>query len=308
MSDTSTAPEPPVVVGVDGSAHSLRALEWALGHAESLGSPLVVAHVRSGTVRTPSPGSVPEPPDTVLRAVRTVVEERGHRVPVRYAPLDGTVTEALTAASRDARLLVTGSRGHGGFATLLLGSAGRTLAATAPCPLVVVPHEARTAALESGAGAGRVLLGLAADETPDAVVAFAFGTAQHRGVPLEVVTAFRIPPQPGALLAAPSPALQVPPPLPFEDDTEEILREAEREQTALLAPFAERWPGVGLTASVVPGDATGRLVEGSRDAGLVVVGRHHRHRFGSLLLGSVTHAVLQHAYCPVAVVPPGPSV
>ncbi|MFJ9428656.1 universal stress protein [Streptomyces sp. NPDC101490] len=307
MSDTSTAPEPPVVVGVDGSAHSLRALEWALGSAEGLGSPLVVAHVRSGAVPAASPGGTPEQPDTVLRAVRTVVEERGHRVPVRYAPLDGTVTEALTAASRDARLLVTGSRGHGGFATLLLGSAGRTLAATAPCPLVVVPHEARTAALESGAGAGRVLLGLAADETPDAVVAFAFGAAHQRGVPLEVVTAFRIPPQPGALLAAPSPALQVPPPLPFEDDTEEILREAEREQTARLAPFAERWPGVGLAASVVPGDAAGRLVEGSRDAGLVVVGRHHRHRFGSLLLGSVTHAVLQHAYCPVAVVPPGPS-
>ncbi|MET9675359.1 universal stress protein [Streptomyces sp. NPDC006482] len=312
MSDTSTASEPPVVVGVDGSAHSLRALEWALGAAESLGSPVVVAHVRSdalqlGAARIASLGKAPELPDTVLDAVRTVVEERGHRVPVRYVSLDGTVADALPAAARGGRLLVTGSRGHGGFVTLLLGSTSRTLAMTAPCPLVVVPHEARASEqAEGGAGEGkgRILLGLHPEETPDEVVAFAFEAAHHRGVPLEAVTAFRLPPQPGALLAAPSPALQVPPPLPEADDSVELVRGAEQEQEERLRPFAARWPDVEVVPSVAPGDAAGRLVEGSRDAGLVVVGRHHRHRLGSLLIGSVAHAVLHHAHCPVAVVPP----
>ncbi|MGW8360468.1 universal stress protein [Streptomyces wedmorensis] len=311
MSDTSstnTASEPPVVVGVDGSEHSLRALEWALGAAESLGTPLVVAHVRSdalqlGAARIASLGTDPELPDTVLKAVQTVVEEGGHSVPVRYASLDGSVTDALPAAARGGRLLVTGSRGHGGFASLLLGSTSRTLAMTAPCPLVVVPHEARAAALEGGAEAGRVLLGLHPEETPDEVVDFAFEAAHRRGVPLEAVTALRLPPQPGALLAAPSPALQVPPPLPLADDGAELVREAEREQEERLRPFAARWPGVGLVPVVAPGDAAGRLVEGSRDAGLLVVGRHHRHHLGSLLIGSVAHAVLHHAHCPVAVVP-----
>ncbi|WP_225798876.1 universal stress protein [Streptomyces sp. NK15101] len=312
MSDASTAYEPPVVVGVDGSEHSLRALEWALSAAEGLGAPLVVAHVRSdalqlGAARIASLGTAPELPDTVARAVRTVVEERGHRVPVRYDSLDGSVTDALPAAARGARLLVTGSRGHGGFASLLLGSTSRTLAMTAPCPLVVVPHEARAAALADDAGAGRVLLGLHTEETPDEAVEFAFEAAHHRGVPLEAVTAFRLPPPQGALLPAPSPALQVPPPLPLADEveeTEELVKEAEREQEERLRPFAARWPGVELVPVAVPGDAAGRLVEGSRDAGLVVVGRHHRHRFGSLLIGSVAHAVLHHAHCPVAVVPP----
>lgn len=309
MSDTSTAYEPPVVVGVDGSEHSLRALEWALSAAEGLGAPLVVAHVRSealqlGAARIASLGTAPELPDAVARGVRTVVEERGHRIPVRYDSLDGSVTDALPAAARGARLLVTGSRGHGGFASLLLGSTSRTLAMTAPCPLVVVPHEARAAALEGGAEAGRVLLGLHPEETSDEVVGFAFEAAHHRGVPLEAVTALRLPPPQGALLAAPSPALQVPPPLPLADDAEELMKEAEREQEERLRPFAARWPGVELVPVVVPGDAAGRLVEGSQDAGLVVVGRHHRHRFGSLLIGSVAHAVLHHAQCPVAVVPP----
>ncbi|MFE5597483.1 universal stress protein [Streptomyces sp. NPDC056549] len=309
MSDTSTAYEPPVVVGVDGSEHSLRALEWALGAAEGLGAPLVVAHVRSealqlGAARIASLGTAPELPDTVARAVRTVVEERGHRVPVRYDSLDGSVTDALPAAAKGARLLVTGSRGRGGFASLLLGSTSRTLAMSAPCPLVVVPHEARAAALESGARAGRVLLGLHPEETSDEVLGFAFETAHHRGVPLEAVTALRLPPPAGALLAAPSPALQVPPPLPLAEEADDLMGEAGREQVERLRPFAARWPGVQLVPVVVPGDAAGRLVEGSRDAGLVVVGRHHRHRLGSLLIGSVAHAVLQHAHCPVAVVPP----
>ncbi|AJF68764.1 universal stress protein [Streptomyces vietnamensis] len=312
MSDTSTAYEPAVVVGVDGSEHSLRALEWALSAAEGLGAPLVVAHVRSealqlGAARIASlgtAGTAPELPDTVVQAVRTVVEERGHRVPVRYESLDGSVTDALPAVARGARLLVTGSRGHGGFASLLLGSTSRTLAMTAPCPLVVVPHEARAAALEDGAEAGRVLLGLHPEETPDEVVGFAFEAAHHRGVPLETVTALRLPPSQAALLAAPSPALQVPPPLPLADDTQDLLEEAGREQEERLRPFAARWPGVELVPVVVPGDAAGRLVEGSQDAGLVVVGRHHRHHLGSLLIGSVAHAVLHHAHCPVAVVPP----
>ncbi|MFF3604003.1 universal stress protein [Streptomyces sp. NPDC002463] len=311
MSDTSTAYEPAVVVGVDGSEHSLRALEWALSAAEGMGAPLVVAHVRSealqlGAARIASLGKEPELPDTVARAVRTVVEERGHRVPVRYDSLDGSVTDALPEAARGARLLVTGSRGHGGFASLLLGSTSRTLAMTAPCPLVVVPHEARAAALVDGAEAGRVLLGLHVEETPDEAVGFAFEAARHRGVPLEAVSAFRMPPPQAALLPVPSPALQVPP-LPAADEVEEadgLLKEARRQQEERLRPFAVRWPGVELVPVVVPGDAAGRLVEGSRDAGLVVVGRHHRHRFGALHLGSVAHAVLHHAHCPVAVVPP----
>ncbi|MFF2570490.1 universal stress protein [Streptomyces sp. NPDC058084] len=302
MSDTSA-----VVVGFDGSEHSVRALDWALRVARSLEAPLTVAHVRSdalqlGSARIASLGGTPEIPDTVVDALAAQVGPRAEGLDVRYASLDGSVVDALTGAARGARLLVVGSRGRGGFASLLLGSTSRALASSAPCPVVVVPHEARAASLESGAAAGRVLLGLHIDETADEVVEFAFEAARRRGVALEVVTAYPVPPSPALLIGAPAPALQVPPPLP--DETPELVDTTIRRQEERLRPFAERHPGVEVVQAVTPADAAGRLVEDSGDAGLVVVGRHRRHRVETLLVGSVAHAVLHHAACPVAVVPP----
>ncbi|MFJ8670074.1 universal stress protein [Streptomyces sp. NPDC093600] len=319
--------EKSVVVGVDGSEHSLRALAWALSAARRLGAPLVVAHVRSealqlGAARIESIGEALDLSDSVLDGIRSWIGERiGERpegpgeggdeggdggVSVRYESLDGAVTDALLDLARSGRLLVVGSRGRGGFASLLLGSTGRALASAAPCPVVVVPHEARTVSLESGAEAGRVLVGLHPDETPDEVLDFAFEAARQRGVALEVVTAYRLPPSPVLLIGPPAPALQVPPPLPV-DEVPELVRETARRQEERLRPFTSRFPEVEVMPSVVPADAAGRLVEGSRSAGLVVVGRHRRHRMESLLMGSVAHAVLHHAHCPVAVVPPAPS-
>lgn len=302
--------EKPVVVGVDGSEHSERALAWALAAAQQLGVPLVVAHVRSealqlGEARIASLGESPNIPDTVLNGVAAWIEGQGTpRVPVRYESLDGTVPDALLDTARTARLLAIGSRGRGGFASLLLGSVSRSLASSAPCPVVVVPHEARTVAPENGAEAGRVLVGLHPEETADEVLDFAFHAAQQRGVTLEVVTAYRLPPSPVMLVGPPAPALQVPPPLPLDGDTPELVRDTVHLQDERLRPFTERYPDVTVAPTVVPADAAGRLVEGSRGADLVVVGRHRRHRVASLLMGSVAHAVLHHAHCPVAVVPP----
>ncbi|WP_443065997.1 universal stress protein [Streptomyces sp. NBC_00503] len=78
-------------------------------------------------------------------------------------------------------------------------------------------------------------------------------------------------------------------------------------QRTRLQPFLTRhYPGVTVEAVVAPGDPAGRLVTASQRADLIVVGRHRRRlRAGSLLMGSVSNAVLLHALCPVAVVPVG---
>ncbi|MFJ3581860.1 universal stress protein [Streptomyces sp. NPDC090127] len=301
--------EMPVVVGVDGSEHSRLALAWALRAAQRLDVPLVVAHVRSealqlGSARIASLGENPSIPDPVLNAVAAWVEGQDRRVPVRYESLDGSVPDALLDMARTARLVVTGSRGRGGFASLLLGSVSRSLAASAACPVVVVPHEERTLPAEGGAEAGRVLVGLHPEESADEVLDFAFHAAQQRDVTLEVVTAYRLPPSPVMLVGPPAPALQMPPPVPLDDDTPELVRDTARLQEERLRPFTERYPDVPVAPTVVPADAAGRLVERSREADLVVVGRHRRYQVASLLMGSVAHAVLHHAHCPVAVVPP----
>ncbi|MBW5481107.1 universal stress protein [Streptomyces bambusae] len=301
--------EAPVVAAVDGSEHSLRALEWARTAAERHGAPLVVVHVLPDHTqwyagRREALGSAaPEPADPV----RAFLGPDVLAGVLRYEALMGSVPEALRGAGRGARMLVMGSRGRGGFTALLLGSNSRAVATTAPCPVVVVPHDARSApAPGSGAGERQVVLGLHAAETDDAVVDFAFTeAAARRGTALRVLSAYAVPPSP--LLVVGGPYAVVSPDLMAEALSDEDRAPAEREmlrsQEQRLRPFRERYPDVPVEVATVPGDAAGALVQDSEEAGLIVVGRHHRRLGRSLLMGSVANAVLTHAACPVAVVP-----
>ncbi|MEU8431441.1 universal stress protein [Streptomyces sp. NPDC029216] len=302
----------PVIAAVDGSDHSLRALEWARLAALRHGTGLLVAHVlpelsqlyagRRSALHDPNEPE--EYADPVGDRVRALLES-GPELPreVRYEALEGSVPEALRAISAETAplMLVMGSRGRGGFATLLLGSSSRAVATTATCPVVVVPHEERAAEDAEGASAGRVVLGLHAAETPEDVLAFAFAEAAARGTTVQVVSAYVLPPGPMMVIDSP---FAVVPPEALADGADGVPAEREmlRAQTERLAPLRARWPDVPVEQAAVPGDAAGRLVEASRSAALVVVGRHHPRR-RSLLIGSVAHAVLQHAHGPVAVVP-----
>ncbi|WP_258563551.1 universal stress protein [Streptomyces phytophilus] len=76
-----------------------------------------------------------------------------------------------------------------------------------------------------------------------------------------------------------------------------------RELDAEAVAGAEKtYPGVRVERTAVEGSARELLIEASRDAGLLVTGARGRGGFTGLLLGSVSHALLQHAHCPVAVV------
>ncbi|WP_223835827.1 universal stress protein [Streptomyces venezuelae] len=313
----------PVIAAVDGSEHSLRALEWARKEAVRHDCGLLVAHVlpdhaqlyagrRASLHDASEPGEIPDP---VRPWVASVLGAGGSELPegVAYEALEGSVPEALRVIGSEARMLVMGSRGRGGFASLLLGSSSRAVASSAACPVVVVPHAERGAAAEAdaaadtdaGAGqsAGRVVLGLHAAETPDDVLTFAFTEAAVRGTTVQVVSAYAIPPSP--TLVIDSPFAVIPPEgLADEGDGVPAEREMLRSQTERLAPLRERFPDVPVEQAAVPGDPAGRLVIASRAAALVVVGRHHPRRTAmSLAIGSVAHAVLHHAHGPVAVVP-----
>jgi nucleotide-binding universal stress UspA family protein len=142
----------PVVVGVDGSASSLRAVDFAFDEAARRATRLVAVHswwieVVEGMVVT-TPGS----PQWQLAAERMhadVAESlAGHRerypeVDVEMRMVNDHPVDALVSASGDAALLVVGSRGRGGFAGLLLGSVSRGALTRASCPVAVVPATAR---------------------------------------------------------------------------------------------------------------------------------------------------------------------
>ncbi|MER5890626.1 universal stress protein [Streptomyces sp. NPDC001941] len=284
----------PVLAAVDGSEHSLRALEWALDAARSRDAELLVVHVRPDYARVRAPHEyyppLPEGPgDPVLDGVRELLAGRAGLPPVRYDAPTGTPAAVLAELSGRARMVVLGSRGRGGFASLLLGSTGRSLSAHAACPVVVVTHGCEPA--PPVPDARRVVLGLDPRETDDEVVAFAFAEAERRGADLDVVSTYLVP-----LSAL----------LPVGTAAEPSAPEAElaRAQAERLRPYAERSP-VTVRYAVAPGDAAGRLVTASEDASLVVVGRHRRRLTpGSLALGSTANAVLLHGHCPVVVVPP----
>ncbi|WP_367325370.1 universal stress protein [Streptomyces sp. HUAS ZL42] len=291
----------PVIAAVDGSQDSLRALEWALDAARRRTAPLRVAHVRHYTAWT-QPGApvvAPPPPedDPVLADVRAHLEGRGDLPDTEYVGLDGAVGVLLPELGATAQLLVLGSRGRGGFASLLLGSNGLTAARDAECPVVVVPRPGREVEAAPPTQPGpRVVVGLKVDGPDDATLDFAFTEAGLRDARLQVVAAYTWPVQ---TWVAPS---EVVPPMIDQDAVENETRTLTE---GFLAPYVARHPDVRVEPYPAPGDAAGHLVAASKDAELVVVGRHRRRLLApARMLGSVTHAVLLHAASPVAVVPP----
>ena len=139
-----------IVVGVDGSDNSRRALGWAIREAVQHHVPLVVMTVEPDPVR-PVTGIYwgvrhensfkPELAQKALQEfVDKVASEIGGTVPeITVSATTGEVAEELVKASHDADMLVVGSRGSGGFTRLLLGSTSSQVTHHAACPVVVVP-------------------------------------------------------------------------------------------------------------------------------------------------------------------------
>ncbi len=136
----------PVVVGVDGSATSGRAIDLAFDHASWLRVPLVAVHAwrlpapvgTGASWRTQDITDLRVAQDALLAESLAGRAERYPDVEVRPVVRRGAAAETVLAVARDAQLLVVGSRGRGGFQGLLLGSVSRAVLHHASCPVVVV--------------------------------------------------------------------------------------------------------------------------------------------------------------------------
>lgn len=132
-----------IVAGIDGSAASLEALDWAAWQAALTHSPLEIVMTWDWPVTYG--WAVPFPPEfNPEESVRTTLEEAAAGLRAKYPDLkittrvvQGHPAPALVEASKAAKLLVVGSRGHGEFVGMLLGSVGEHCAAHAHCPVLV---------------------------------------------------------------------------------------------------------------------------------------------------------------------------
>ncbi|KUJ68060.1 hypothetical protein ACZ90_22735 [Streptomyces albus subsp. albus] len=286
-----------ITVGLDGTDNSLAAADWAADEAHRRGAPLRLVYAW----QPPSPLDVPLDVDPligevqareVLRRAEERVRERRPRLPVTGELLPAEPVPALVAQSEHADILVLGSRGHGPLVGFLLGSVSLHVLRQAHGPAVVVRGAAASDPAESGAD--EVVVGVqeaGANAAP--VLEFAFATAAAHGSPLRAVRAWRLPSPLDLVPGALRPVDEAGGPEQFNRT---LLDEA-------LRPWRERYPQVPVVAHVELGGAAEVLLTQSGRAALVVVGRRTQWPAALRGIGSVTHAALHHARCPVAVVP-----
>jgi nucleotide-binding universal stress UspA family protein len=197
------------------------------------------------------------------------------------------------AEARDASMLVVGSRGHGGFAGLLVGSVSEDLAQRPRQPLVVLRPSDRTRSHDAGEGRGehRTVVGLDGSSNSTIALQWALDNAARQGGSVDAVMVW-------------------PPPLPdvailLHDETDLIARAEQGARDALATQISEAGDasGVEVRQWLREGHPAQVLLEAAEGADLLVVGTHGLTGWARLGLGSISRAVLHHAHVPVAIIP-----
>ncbi|MEU8633048.1 universal stress protein [Amycolatopsis sp. NPDC048633] len=265
-----------VIVGVDTSEESLRAVRWAAHEAARRGTDLRLLHA---CVVDPGDGSE-FLPDHVTRRMRHAEKIARTAAPGLEVTTDvrlGLAVDLLLADSVTAPLIVLGSHGLGGLRGALAGSVALRVAAAAKCPVVVFRGHADPR--------GPVVVGVDSAPVSEEALNFAAGEAASRGVPLVVAHAGR--------RRAPS----------IEPSFADQQAEDRRDLEELVAGRSRKHPELEITTLVVEDREPARALMGvTPGAQLIVVGSRGRGPVAGALLGSTGNDLLAHATCPVAVV------
>ncbi|BBX45871.1 universal stress protein TB31.7 [Mycobacterium cookii] len=282
-----------VFVGVDGSPAARCAVDWAARDA-------AMRKVRLTLVHAVQPIGLTLPPLTATTAFSRWQVEQGQRIldeavetarattpsggpeQIETELLFSPVVPVLVDLSKDADLVVVGSRGRGPVARSLLGSVSSSLIRHAHSPVAVIHDEDPLMPYPADAP---ILVGVDGSPASELAIAIAFDEASWRGVDLVALHVW------SDVEVNDYPAIDWP---AMKPAAEEIL--AER-----LAGWQDRYPDVTVRRMVECDHPTYHLVQQSESAQLVVVGSHGRGGFAGMLLGSVSAAVAHSARMPVIV-------
>ena len=294
MTEQDNVPTGTIVIGVDGSTSSEHALDWAVDQALAERRPLTLVHA----LGNPTPAwtdlvlanpkmayaSIERDGQEVLTAAATRALKRGPGLQLHQVLEFVDPRSLLLDQSEKAAMVVIGSRGRGPVRRLLLGSVGVALARHATCPVVI--HR------PSGEDAPKHGILVAADGSPASrpVLEFAYHEAEARRLPLTVMHCFW--------------DIQSVTTVAYGGG--HVDRETERLELAeSLAGMAEKYPDVEVHETVAHGLPEVLLATAGETRELVVVGAHQGSKAQQLMFGSVSLHVVEHAHCPVAVVPLG---
>jgi nucleotide-binding universal stress UspA family protein len=282
-----------VVVGVDGSPGSIAALKWATAEAARRDSELVVVHAYDWRIvgaRVQIGGASADDARARAREISeaALAEARSlaPAVKVRGEIVQGAPGPVLVEASGDGRLVVLGSRGRGGFASLLLGSVSQQVATHAAGSVAVVRGRSQVTT-------GPVIVGVDGSSSADHAFAIAISEAVMRGSDVVAIRAY----------APTIPRWDSPVP-PHIEDWEERRTTELKLLLDDVAPWAGKYPDVPIECLAIAGNVAEALVRHSANAQLVVVGTRGHGGFAGLLLGSVGLQLLHHAECPVLIARP----
>lgn len=293
-----TEPELPrqaVLACFDGSEGSTSAVRWAANEARARGKPLIVVQSFEWAMPLVGPGATSTSAygeDTVrefaadqLAEVEQEARGLAPRTAVHTTMPNGRPEDTVPklAEELDPVLVVLGASGRGAVARVLLGSTAAELARTLRHPLVVVRGE------PAPEGAP-VVVGVDGAGTSERALEFAVDFAERHGVGVRAVHAWSDWPLDVFATAPPG---QV-----GMDHVDNTTQELARKRVEALRG---RHAGTPVDWEPVTEPAAGALLDRAEGASLVVVGSHGRGALGRALLGSVSHAVLYHAPCPVAV-------
>ena len=290
---TRNAAKGAVVLGYDGTPRSDAALEWAARYAMTHGRPLRIVHAAGLPTAYDTFSGVQMNREDLLAIGQQVLDTAVLRAQDLAPGLTadthvalGNAHQVLLESAEDAHLLVVGSRGRGTLASMLLGSVSVDLTAHAPCPVVVVRPEKDRARF--GPYLRHVVVGVDGTEASRGALDLAFELAATERKPLAVVHAWG--------------AAGVYKDLLSYEARLDVAEEHELSVAESIAGYAERYPDVHVTQHQEEEDPARALVLASEDADLVVLGSRGRGDAASVVFGSVSRYVVEHASCPVLVV------
>ncbi|GAA2181556.1 universal stress protein [Leucobacter tardus] len=273
------------IIGVDGSEQSRVALAWGLARATERGASVELLHVADDSFLSESVAFLSEAQQASQQMLQTECEyakSLGFTGEVSGTAVVGHPIAEVEEASKRADLLVLGAHQGGRLAGSFFGTRAVKVAAVAHCPVAVVPET------DPAPNAG-IVVGIDGSEAARHAIAYAAKEASRRRLPLIAVYAWMPPLTPGLEYL-------------WSEELVESQRTAAEEAIAIgTAGLASEYPDLEVRREIVQAPPVAALVQAAEGAEMLVVGSRGRGGISRLLLGSVSHGVLQALPCPTVV-------